>query len=87
MLKTASALLLSVLAGSAGAQTFLSATLNNASENPPTVPTTSTGQPRPASFGTGASIRCTCWPPTSSHAPPNPKSGRSPRTVKPMTSV
>ena len=54
MLKTASALLLSVLAGSAGAQTFLSATLNNASENPPTVPTTSTGQPRPASFGTAS---------------------------------
>ena len=52
MLKIASALLLSVLAGSAGAQTFLTATLNNASENPPTAPTTAGGQPRPASFGT-----------------------------------
>jgi len=54
MLKTASALLLSVIAGSAGAQTFLSATLNNASENPPTVPTTVSGAPRPASFGTAS---------------------------------
>src|SRR5215813_13688302 len=33
------------------ADTFLFANLNNASENPPTVPTTSTGAPRPASFG------------------------------------
>ena len=54
MLKTASALLLSMLAGSAGAQTFLTATLNNASENPPTVPTTAGGAPRPASFGTAS---------------------------------
>jgi len=54
MLKIASALLLSVLAASAGAQTFLSATLNNASENPPTVPTTAAGLPRPASFGTAS---------------------------------
>ena len=54
MLKIASALLLSVLAGSAGAQTFLTATLNNASENPPAVPTTAGGQPRPASFGTAS---------------------------------
>ena len=54
MLKTASALLLSMLAGSAGAQTFLTATLNNASENPPTVPTTAAGAPRPASFGTAS---------------------------------
>ena len=54
MLKTASALLLSMLAGSAGAQTFLTATLNNASENPPTVPTTAAGLPRPASFGTAS---------------------------------
>jgi len=54
MPKIASALLLSVLAGSAGAQTFLTATLNNASENPPTVPTTAGGQPRPASFGTAS---------------------------------
>ena len=54
MPKIASALLLSVLAGSAGAQTFLSATLNNASENPPVVPTMAGGQPRPASFGTAS---------------------------------
>jgi hypothetical protein len=54
MLKTASALLLSVLAGSAGAQTFLSATLNNASENPPTGPDDGRRQPRPASFGTAS---------------------------------
>ena len=54
MLKIASALLLSVLAGSAGAQTFLSASLTNAAENPPTVPTTAGGQPRPASFGTAS---------------------------------
>ena len=54
MLKTASTLLLSLLAGTAGAQTFLSATLNNTSENPPTVPTTAGGQPRPASFGTAS---------------------------------
>jgi len=56
MLKTTSALLLSVLAGGAGAQTFLSATLSNASENPPTVPTTSAGAPRPASFGTASFV-------------------------------
>jgi len=54
MLKISSALLLSLLAGSAGAQTFLAATLTNASENPPTVPTTFGGQPRPASFGTAS---------------------------------
>jgi hypothetical protein len=54
MLKIASALLLSVLAASAGAQTFLTATLTDANENPPTVPTTVGGQPRPASFGTAS---------------------------------
>ncbi len=54
MPKIASAILLSLLAGSAGAQTFLTATLNNASENPPTVPTTAGGQPRAASFGTAS---------------------------------
>jgi hypothetical protein len=37
---------------SARADTFLHANLNNASENPPTVPTTTTGATRPASFGT-----------------------------------
>jgi hypothetical protein len=54
MLKIATAFLLSVLAASAGAQTFLTATLTNASENPPTVPMTAGGQPRPASFGTAS---------------------------------
>jgi hypothetical protein len=54
MLKIASALLLSVAAASAGAQTFLTATLTDANENPPTVPTTVGGQPRPASFGTAS---------------------------------
>ena len=34
------------------ADTILHADLSNAAENPPTVPTTSTGAPRPASFGT-----------------------------------
>ena len=56
MLKIASALLLSLVAGSAGAVTFLTANLNNASENPPTVPTTAAGQPRPASFGTASFV-------------------------------
>ena len=54
MLKIAAALLLSMLAGSAGAQTFLTATLTNAAENPPTNPTTVAGAPRPASFGTAS---------------------------------
>lgn len=35
---------------------ILNATINNASENPPTVPTTAGGQPRPASFGTATFI-------------------------------
>ena len=56
MLKIASALLLSVLAGNAGALTFLTASLNNASENPPVVPTTAGGQPRAASFGTASFV-------------------------------
>ena len=54
MLKIATALLLSAAAASAGAQTFLTANLTNASENPPTVPTTAGGLPRPASFGTAS---------------------------------
>jgi len=54
MLKIASALFLSVAAASAGAQTFLTATLADANENPPTVPTTVGGQPRPASSGTAS---------------------------------
>ena len=33
-------------------QTFLGANLTNAAENPPTVPTLTNGDPRPASFGT-----------------------------------
>lgn len=46
--------LISLLAASGAAQagTTLTATLTNAQENPPTTPTTSTGAPRPASFGT-----------------------------------
>ena len=54
MPKIASALLLSMAAGTAGAQTFLSATLSNGAENPPAVPTTFGGQPRPASTGTAS---------------------------------
>jgi hypothetical protein len=38
------------------AATFLFATLTNGAENPPVVPTTSTGAPRPASFGTAAFV-------------------------------
>jgi hypothetical protein len=51
MLKIAAAMLFSLLAGSAGAVTVLTAALSNANENPPTVPSTSTGAARPASFG------------------------------------
>lgn len=51
MLKIAAALAASLLAGSAGAVTFLTASLTNAQENPPAVPTTAAGAPRPASFG------------------------------------
>ena len=61
MPKIAAALLLSVLAGSAGAQTFLTASLTNQSENPPTVPTTVGGQPRPASFGTANFFNFVPW--------------------------
>ena len=53
MLKNiALALAACLAAGTAPAVTVLTATLNDASENPPTVPTTSTGAARPASFGT-----------------------------------
>jgi hypothetical protein len=50
--------LLSLLAASAAAQaqTTLTANLTNAQENPPTTPTTSTGAPRPASFGTATFV-------------------------------
>jgi len=46
--------LVAVLAASTAAQAgvTLNATLTNAQENPPPTPTTSTGAPRPASFGT-----------------------------------
>jgi hypothetical protein len=46
--------LLLILAPSsnAAADTILFANLTNAQENPPAIPTTSTGDPRPASFGT-----------------------------------
>ena len=52
MLKIASALLLSVLAGSAGAQTFLTATLNNRARTRRRSRRRQAVQPRPASFGT-----------------------------------
>jgi hypothetical protein len=41
-----------VATASGHAVTILHATLTNAQENPPAVPTTTTGAPRPASFGT-----------------------------------
>jgi hypothetical protein len=56
MLKLALALFASLLAGGASAVTLLTATLSNAAENPPTVPTLSTGAPRPASFGTASFV-------------------------------
>ena len=46
-----------LLAGAdASAQTFLSATITNGQENPPTNPTLSTGGARPASFGTATFV-------------------------------
>jgi hypothetical protein len=45
-------LLLPPIVGGAHASVLLSANLTNSQENPPTVPTTSTFAPRPASFGT-----------------------------------
>ena len=48
----AAALSLAVASAAVRADTLLHANLNNASENPPTVPTTSLLTPRPASFGT-----------------------------------
>lgn len=47
-----------MLAASTGARadTFLFAELTNSQENPPTNPTTSTGAPRPASFGTATLV-------------------------------
>jgi CHRD domain-containing protein/PEP-CTERM motif-containing protein len=46
------ALLVTLASSTASADTILFANLTNAAENPPTVPTTSTGGARPASFGT-----------------------------------
>jgi hypothetical protein len=46
------ALALTLSSGSASAATFLHAVLTNSAENPPVVPTTTPGAPRPASFGT-----------------------------------
>lgn len=40
----------------AAGATNLSANMTNAQENPPVVPTTTTGQPRPASFGTASFV-------------------------------
>src|SRR5882724_1679661 len=48
------ALFAAVCASAAHASVLLTATLSNAAENPPTVPTTSGGAPRPASFGTAS---------------------------------
>jgi hypothetical protein len=45
-------LLLTALSGVAQAETIFVANITNGQENPPTVPTTTTGAPRPASFGT-----------------------------------
>jgi hypothetical protein len=44
--------LAAVAASTAKAGVFLTANLTNSQENPPTVPTLTTGAPRPASFGT-----------------------------------
>src|SRR3954453_19479322 len=46
---------LSVVSGG-NAAIILTATLTNSQEVPPTVPTTSTGAPRPASFRTATSV-------------------------------
>src|SRR5947209_15052956 len=49
--------LLAALCGSAAqASVMLTANLTNSQENPPTVPTTATGAPRPASFGTATFV-------------------------------
>jgi hypothetical protein len=45
-------LALTLSSANARADTFLHTDLSNSAENPPAVPTTSTGAPRPASFGT-----------------------------------
>jgi hypothetical protein len=43
-----------ICGSAAQASVLLTATLTNSSENPPTVPTTAAGAPRPASFGTAS---------------------------------
>ena len=45
-------ILVGMVATTGGQAIVLNATLTNAQENPPVVPTTSTNAPRPASFGT-----------------------------------
>src|SRR5215207_2556340 len=48
--------LLAPLCGVANADTLLFANLTNAQENPPAIPTLSTGGARPASFGTASFV-------------------------------
>src|SRR4030095_15089609 len=50
------ALLLTALSGVAQADTIFVANITNGQENPPTVPTLTTGAPRPASFGTATFV-------------------------------
>ena len=45
-----------LLSSGAHASTTLNATMTNNQENPPVVPTTATGAPRPASFGTATFV-------------------------------
>jgi len=49
-------LFLTALSGIAHADTILVANITNGQENPPTVPSTSLGAPRPASFGTATFV-------------------------------
>lgn len=49
-------LLMTFYAGNVQAAALLSATLTNSQENPPVTPTTSSGAPRPASFGTASFV-------------------------------
>ena len=46
--------LVTICASAAQASVLLTATLTDSQENPPTVPTTAAGAPRPASFGTAS---------------------------------
>ncbi len=45
-----------LFASGADADTFLTATISDSQENPPTTPTTTIGDPRPASFGSASFI-------------------------------